>query len=890
MQQTKTNARRTVPGILAFLALILLPGTLAAQYHIAGDNQEPVKLSTVIENYVREQEALDEGGIASGRVVREGPNYHFDRWLWYWQSQTDLDGNMVSRAKTMDEWKKFRAAQARMKTTAGPGADWTFMGPSTSSGGYAGIGRINEIRFHPTDPDWYWVCTAGGGLWETRDNGQTWTSLTEDLPILGTSDLVVNPLNPQTLYLLTGDRDASDTYSLGVLKSTDGGGTWNPTGLNWAPSQLRLTNSMVMNPLDTLSLSLATSEGLYQSYDGGDNWSLRINGNFKQILYHPLDTLILYATTYGVQQAHVYRSVDGGLNWTPSSLMNKRRILLAVTPSVPDKVMAVAVGTNGGLDGIYTSHDAGLQFSKVYGPVGCAGDLISSHNAHRPNSCGNQGWYDLTIEINPSNPAQVIVGGVNSHYSLDSGITWTLANQWWAQLPGVAAVHADKHCHRFHPLVPNRLFECNDGGVYYTDNFTSQIWLDRTNGMGITQFYRNAVAPNSGPVITGAQDNGSKGYFGGVWQDLSGGDGMDCQVDYSDSTIFYTSHQYGNFYRYVNGVFDEMISDNIAGKPSQGAWITPLIISPHNPAHLLVGYKKVYFSPNRGSQWVEVSTRNLDGENRNISRLAMTLASDSTLYAVIDRTNKIFYTHSFVPGTPVVFDSVVAPINKSISDILVDPKDKHRLYVSFSGFGGIKVAVWDNGTWSSLNQGLPDVPAHCLALDTTNGTLYLGTNIGVFYRNDTTPQWNPYQTNLPSIEVTDLAIQYNTEEIWATTYGRGLWKSPKLGAVVDTATQDSTDRVISVVPYHQQDFFIMPNPSSGDFNVATTNRDWIGQRLSAQLVDMQGAGSWSGEVLMDGRGQGRVSVPRLSEGIYTLILYQDRQILGRLRLIIQKGK
>src|SRR5690606_22038505 len=144
---------------------------------------------------------------------------------------------------------------------------------------------------------------------------------------------------------------------------------------------------------------------------------------------------------------------------------------------------------------------------------GCSGDLISSHNAQRPQSCGNQGWYDLTIEINPSNPAQVIVGGVNSHYSLDTGKTWNLANQWWAQLPGVAAVHADKHSHRFHPLVPNRLFECNDGGVYYTDNFTSQIWMDRTNGMGITQFYRNATGPRSGPVLAGAQDNGTKGLF-----------------------------------------------------------------------------------------------------------------------------------------------------------------------------------------------------------------------------------------------------------------------------------------------------------------------------------------------------------------------------------------
>lgn len=883
----RKNPRRKWVQMLARMVLILSPFPLNAQYHIAGDNQEPVKLSQVVDNYIREQEIGEKGGSPSGRVVREGPNYHFDRWLWYWQSQTDMEGNMVSRAKTMEEWKKFRALHALKKTTSGSGANWTFMGPTTSAGGYAGIGRINEIRFHPSDPDWYWVCTAGGGLWETRDNGQSWTSLTEDLPILGTSDLVVNPLNPRTLYLLTGDRDASDTYSLGVLKSTDGGASWDPTGLSWNPSQLRLTNAMVMNPQDTQSLCLATSAGIYKSFDGGAVWDLRANGNFKQVIYHPLDTNILYATTYGTNQAHVHRSVDGGMSWTVSDLMNKRRIMVAVTPSIPDLVMAVAVGSNGGLDGIYRSHDAGLSFEKIYGPVGCAGDLISSHNAHRPNSCGNQGWYDLTLEINPSQPAQVIVGGVNSHYSLDTGKTWTLANQWWAQLPGVAAVHADKHCHRFHPLIPNRLFECNDGGVYYTDNFSSQIWLDRTNGMGITQFYRNATGPRSGSVIAGAQDNGTKGYFGGLWEDLTGGDGMDCQVDYSDSTIFYTSHQYGNFYRFVHGTFDEMISDNIPNKPSQGAWITPLIISPHNPAHLLVGYKKVYFSMDRGSHWVEVSSQNLDGESKNISRLAMTLASDSTIYAVIDNSNKIFYTHEFVPGTPVVFDSLVAPINKPISDILVDPRDRNSFILSFSGFGGVKAARYDNGVWTSLNQGLPDVPAHCLAMDTSRGTLYLGTNIGVFFRDDTSTQWSPFQTNLPSIEVTDLSIQYHTEEIWASTYGRGLWKSPVLGAVVDSSSQDTTNRIISLVPYSRQDFLVAPNPSWGEFRLITQDRSWIGKSLQAQIVDIQGGVVWTGELRIGAQGAASVRTSGLRDGVYTLILNKGNQVVGRLRLIFR---
>src|SRR5690606_7087369 len=161
-------------------------------------------------------------GHGTTQPIKEGRHYHFDRWYWYQSRHTNEQGQLVS---PILKWRKYQELKSRQniigqsKTTALDSSDWSFVGPSVSNGGYQGIGRVNVIEFHPTDTNTYWVGSAGGGAWVTHNDGQTWTSLYDDLPVLGVSDIDVNPLNPQVIYLATGDRDASDTYSIGLLKS-----------------------------------------------------------------------------------------------------------------------------------------------------------------------------------------------------------------------------------------------------------------------------------------------------------------------------------------------------------------------------------------------------------------------------------------------------------------------------------------------------------------------------------------------------------------------------------------------------------------------------------------------------------------------------------------------
>lgn len=868
------------------LITALACGLYAQAQYINENTSAPVKLSDVVERYMQsDQHLLGSNEEEENGRVKEDKDYHFNRWLWYWRQHTDANGYIVSPIKTYQEWLKYNAAQ--QKTTAGNASNWQFQGPTSSPGGYYGIGRINNIAFHPTDPNTYWVCTAGGGLWKTTNNGVSWTILTNNLPVLGTSDLKVNPLNPNTMYLCTGDRDASNTYSIGVMKSTDGGQTWNATGLNWTPNQYRLANSIVINKTDTNSLTLASNNGIYKSYNGGNTWTQVQTGNFRQVLYHPTDTSILYATVYNSSvTADIYRSKNGGASWTKvTTFSNKRRITLAVTPANVAIVKAIVATNGGGLDGIYNSTDTGKTFTKIYGPTGCNGDLLAGNNAPPYNSCGNQGWYDLAFAIDPNNANKVFAGGVNTWTSVNGGTTWHRCTQWYAQAPGVAEVHADKHWQAFHPLVANRLFECNDGGIYRTDNPDSNsVWNDITNGMGTTQFYRNAVASNAGFVLGGAQDNGTKMLQSGSWSNADGGDGMDCQIDYANPATYYTSYQNGAINRHSTVWGDAPISDSIPGKPT-GPWITPYIVSPRNHDHLVAGYKHIYFSANAGNKWMSITGAALDPANRFIYRVAMTPANDSTIYTVIENSKKIMYTYSFVPGNTTTFDSLICPLTGgNISDIKIDPKDHKHFWVTIDGYGSSQVAEYKNNTWTAINTGLPNVPVHCLELDSANNIMYVGTDIGVFYLDTINKQWSAFNTNLPSIEVTDLGIDYAAKELWASTYGRGMWACVKQ----QYATADTTDTgtVVTIIPYAPDNISISPNPSQGRFTVKATSERLFGKQADILILDNAGRVVWKSKQVFDGSGLLQINAETLSKAVYILSIGDGQTTIGRKRIII----
>ena len=176
---------------------------------------------------------------------------------------------------------------------------------------------------------------------------------------------------PDVIYIATGDRDGgsmwslgggqyNDNNSVGVLKSTDGGTTWNTTGLSFTPSQQRTVNRLLIHPSDNNILYAATTDGVYKTTNGGTNWTLLSATVFIDMEFKPGTPRPFMAHNLS---GDIYRSIDDGSTWTSTLSTANKRTELAVSANNSAIVYAVVANTSSGLAGIYKSTDSGASFS-----------------------------------------------------------------------------------------------------------------------------------------------------------------------------------------------------------------------------------------------------------------------------------------------------------------------------------------------------------------------------------------------------------------------------------------------------------------------------------------------------------------------------------------------
>lgn len=768
----------------------------------------------------------------------------FKRWEWYWEQRTwGNGGKLPAQDHDWKEWGRYVEKNgAVLASSANSAGQWKPLGPTTAPArGWNGLGRLNCIEFHPTDPNTFWVGSPAGGLWKTTDFGATWRTITDNLPVLGVSDIAVHPNDPNIIYIATGDGDMGsltsltgmeqegDTKSIGVLRTTNGGYTWETTGLMIPVQQSVLIRRLAMNPAYPNVLLAATSAGMYMTIDGGATWSLTLADYMMDIEFHPTNPAIVYATSYndprnGTTAATFYRSEDGGMTWTPTvNLEDVIRMKIGVTPAQPNRVDILCAGKHLGLYGIFASLNTGINFNSGYVPDTLRG---------RPNLLGwyhgmagydfqtGQGQYDLAYAISPQQPYEMYVGGVNTWRTTDAGLNWETSNVWsdhpeiHAMLPNPTDVaHADKHWLKFHPLKPEYLFECNDGGLWYSSD-RGRNWHNLSSGLQIGQIYRIAgSATEEGTIIAGHQDNTTMLLQNGVWKTAIGGDGMDCVIDHTNPNIMYGSYANGKIYRSYNRYADPddtnditIISTNIPGygKDFQGAWVTPYAMDPFDSKTLYVGMNQVWKTTDRGDSWQAISPRvfsrfktDSEGNPRPLNLRSLAVAPSNPNVIYVATFEDISVTTN--GGQSWQDMNAFASEGESITYIAVDPENPGLLFISISGYNaGSKVYAYDLSTHTLLNisRNLPNVPANCVAVDTKRGRgLYVGTDLGVFYLDllRSFSAWQPFNDGMPIVPVTDLEIHEASGKLRAATFGRGAWET-LLPEYVPSAVPQTTDQ------------------------------------------------------------------------------------------------
>jgi len=708
----------------------------------------------------------------AGRPAHKGNGWKvFKRWEYINEPRVQPDGKLRSPDYVTNVYRKYLETHDQRSANG----NWTQLGPvdypANATDQPNGMGRVNAMAFHPSNPNIFYAGSPSGGLWRTTDGGSTWTVLFSDLPTLGVSAILLHPTNENLIYIGTGDRDAGDAPGMGVYKSTDGGTSWivSNTGMG-----NKTVGMLLMHPSNPSIILATTSGGIYKSTDGGASWSKKSSNSshYKDIRFKPGDPATVYATENG----KFYRSTDTGDTWSQvtSGVINGSRLVIGVSPAQPGYVYLLQ--TSGPFAGLLKSTNSGQSFTTQ-----STSPNIMDYSCNGSGG-SSQAWYDLCIAVDPNNANIIYTGGVNIWKSTNGGVNWTINSHWvgadWGE-SCAPSVHADIHSLDWSP-VNGKLYNGGDGGVYWTSN-GGTTWNQISSGLAIAQVYKIGQSATVGSLtINGYQDNGTSSNLGSSFTTVIGGDGMEGIIDYSDTNYRYGEIYYGEIFRTNGGEYIPIAGSGINGINESGTWVTPYILHETNSSVMFAGYTNVWRSTNVKTSnpssvtWSKISS----GATGSCSVLEQSPANTDILYVV--RSGSIKRSDNVNASSPS-WVSCTLPGGTTPADLEAHPTDANTVY-AVAGTGVYKST--DKGTsWTNITGTLPGIYLNTIVYDkTSNEGLYVGNETGIFYKEAAMSDWIAYNTGLPVVDVRELEIYYDlniasSSRIKAATYGRGLWES-----------------------------------------------------------------------------------------------------------------
>ena len=708
--------------------------------------------------------------------LREASNEERTEWL---ESQRAYPGTAYLRNPVYEVRALSMARGFRTSSAAFPITTWRSVGPFgfLTSGFYGSSpnvdgGRIRTIAIHPTNPSVVYAGSASGGVWRSTNGGATWTPLTDNACSLNSGSIAIDPVDPSIVYVGTGEPAVSN--GCGLLRSFDAGNTW--TEINGAgvlapvngtqttrTYRVRIDRATAGSQSGTTVLYAATN-GLHRSTNSGSTWSTVLPGVITDVEQDPVaDSVFWAARVNSDAQNGLWRSVDRGATWTHvwTASSVTRRIALAVSPASPRIVWMATVGSTSRLD-LLVRFDKEILAANTVGAVGV-------YNPSTRLDFGGQSAYNLVLEADPTDSAVVYLGGSRVYRSRDAGATFSLV---------AYDLHVDWHAFEMAPSDPDVVFGGNDGGIYASYD-RGNSWVSRNTNIAVSQFYPGvAVHPSIPDVLAGGlQDNSSLWGFGSGFWTMSAptGDGGFNVWSPTDPNVFWTtSYSYGYVVRVTRTALTGGIVQQYRGLSGSDRkqFFPPLAIDPNLATTLYYGTYRLWRTLNEGSLWSPISP-DLSKGSGNINAVAIS-AGDSRVIWVGTTDGNV--QRSADGGATFTLVSSALP-NRVVTDIYADPIDFNRAVVTYSGTG--TPHVWlttDAGVnWTNISNGLPDIPFNAVTGVPGTTRLFVGADVGVYESADNGATWSIGGTGLPNVRVLDLLYQRQTGNLYATTFGRGVF-------------------------------------------------------------------------------------------------------------------
>jgi photosystem II stability/assembly factor-like uncharacterized protein len=727
------------------------------------------------------------------------------------------------------------------------GLHWRDVGPMRGGRAYAVAGNAAQ-------PDTFYMGSVGGGVWKTQNAGRTWFPISDEgIPIGSIGAIAVAPSNPKVVYVGTGEPDirSQHSYGIGMYKSVDEGRTWTHIGLEKTAHIGRI----VVDPTDPNRLYVAAlgdvyapnpDRGVFRSTDGGAHWQKVL---FKasdpddvgaiELAIDPAHPHVLYASLWATRRppwsvyapsympgSGLYKSTDGGDTWKQlggglpaDDFVGK--IGVAVSPSNPRRLWAVVddigsavarpIGPGGATvpgsgpapkasGGVYVSDDAGETWR-----------LVNSETR-----LWGRGWYFESVTVDPVNPDKAYVINTATYRTEDTGKTFVPVKG----APG----GDDYHQLWVNPGDPNRMVLSSDQGTVVSVD-GAQSWSTWYN-QPTAEIY-HVAADNRFPYwLYGAQQDS-----GGVGVSTWSREGLlsfrnwepTCLAGESDTVI--PDPKDGNIlYGAGAGRCDQALNVPVSlggqlpaadpGDPNRKTWTLPQVFSQADEA-LYYANQFVMRSRDRGKTWEKISpdlsrmkpevpgtldpitAKDIDQAMTDRFGVVYTLApsplSATTVWAGTD-DGLIHVTHddgkSWENVTPpgMTAWSKVSQLEAGHFDVgtAYASIDRHRLsddkpYIFRTHDGG--------KSWANVVSGIPDgAYVNSVKEDPqTKGLLYAATELRVYVSFNDGGWWQPLQNNMPVTSVRDIVVHGDDLDI--ATHGRGFWVMDRMSALRDLAAR-----------------------------------------------------------------------------------------------------
>ncbi|SMD41875.1 Uncharacterized protein SAMN00777080_0409 [Aquiflexum balticum DSM 16537] len=705
--------------------------------------------------------------------------------------------------------------QEQINATSLKQLDFRFIGPDGN--------RTIAVRGEPGNPLVMYVGMASGGLFKTEDGGTTWNSIFDDMDISSVSALALAPSNPNHIWAGTGETfliRPAHAMGNGIYKSTDAGKTFQNKGLE----KTSRIGQIVVDPRNPDVVYVAglghtygpqKERGVYKTTDGGNNWEHVLfvdeGTGAVDLAMNPKNPDIVFAAfwsidikTWGLNSGGpgggIYRTKDGGKTWEPmknnglpggeKNPVGKSAV--AISHSNPDVVYALFEMESPQL---WKSTDGGDSWELT---------LIN-------HTINERAPYYTRLRVSTDNPEEIYFASVRFSTSKDGGKTITQSGY---------RAGGDNHDIWVDPLNPDRILVAHDGGLGMTWNRQKtykqfvfpnaqmyHVWTDNQVPYNV---YGNR---QDGYSYRGPSNSRQGSIPLGLWHAVGGCESGWAIPDPVDNNIVWSGCYDGGLQVYdlrTGHARDVRVWPEAgygwapADMKYRWHWSFPLFISPHFHKRVYVGSQFVHMTEDYGQSWKLISP-DLTRNNKSHQQSSGGIATDnlmtfdaSVLFAIAESQiqdgliwvgsndglvhvtkdggkNWINVTEN-IPGKPDLGTiSSIEPSKHQAGEAYLTV-DAHQL----GDFDPYIYKTSDYGnTWKKISLGIEKSESsfvHVVREDpAVPKLLYAGTDKGLYISKDDGNSWFRLRNNLPPAPIYWLTIQEEFKDLVIGTYGRGFY-------------------------------------------------------------------------------------------------------------------